>query len=146
MKYILLLLSMCTIFFFGCSNDSGNPTGVGGVGGTGGDTGGGNNTGNVNIEVGVAQDNQGNILFGFNPGAAITIATIVVSQADQGINETINNPDPTQQFEPVQAGNYYSFYQPQQQLQTGQQWSFKFTGTIVQGGANYTKTINYTVQ
>ncbi len=147
MKYILVLLTMCTISFFGCSNDSGNPTGVGGVGGSGGDTGGGNNTGNVTLDIGLAQDNQGSIFFGVNPDVAITITTIVVTQAAQGINETITNPDPAQQFEPVQSGNYYTFYEPQQQqLQTGQQWTFKFTGTIVQGGANYSKTVNYTVQ
>ncbi len=147
MKYILFLLTMCTIFFFGCSNDSGNPTGVGGVGGTGGDTGGGNNTGNVNLEVGLAQDNQGNIFFGVNPDVAVTITSIVVTQADQGINETVTNPDPAQQFEPVQAGNYYTFYGvQQQQLQTGQKWSFKFSGKIVEGNETYSKTVNYTVQ
>ena len=148
----LIIFALLPLFLFiitGCSNNGGgsgttDPFGIGNTGG--GNNGGGNNNGNVTIEVGLAQDNQGTLWFGFNPNVAITITSVVVSQADLGVNETITNPNPTQQFEPVQAGNYYTFYQPQQQLQAGQQWSFQFSGTIVQGGNTYNKTVNYTIQ
>jgi hypothetical protein len=138
-KTILLLFSLLLFLIVGCSSDdSGTDSGIGGIGGGGG------GTGNVTIAVGVAQDDQGALWFGFNPSVTIKIASAVVTQAQLGINQTVSNPNPNEEYAPVAQNSFYTFYQVPQQAQSGQQWTFRFTGTIVQGGQAFDKTVNFT--
>jgi len=134
-----LVLTFVPIIFFligGCSNDSGSgttdPFGGGGGGGTG----------NVTIQVDIGEFEGAN-WFAFNAGSNIKLNTAIITQAQLGINETINNPEPEKEFN---AGEWYAFYQLPQGAAVGQQWTFRFQGTIVQGGQAFDKTVNYSVQ
>jgi hypothetical protein len=145
----LIFFALIPLFLFmitGCSNNGGgtgttDPFGIGSIGNNGGD-----GTGNVTFQVALVQDNQGTLEFGFNMDVSVKLTSVVVTEADLNINDTVDNPNPDQTIDPAETGSYYAFYQPQQQLQTGQKWSFKFSGTIADGGAAYTQTVNYTVQ
>jgi hypothetical protein len=139
------ILILCTLLFcliIGCSKDdsSGDTTGIGGIGGDGG----GGGTGNVTITVGRAQDDQGTIWFGFNPSVSVKVTSAVITQAQLGINQSVNNPNPNEEYAPLAQNSFYTFYQVPQEAQTGQKWTFRFTGTIVQGGQAFDKTVSFT--
>jgi len=138
-KFVLFLFPFLFLLIAGCSKDDSGDGGLGIGGGGGGG-------GNVNITVGIAQDNQGTLWFGFNPSVSVKVASAVITQAQLGVNETINNPNPNDEYAPLAQNTFYSFYEVPQQAQTGQQWSFRFQGTIVQGGQAFDKTVNFTVQ
>jgi len=135
-KIIIALLPLLFLLVNGCnSNDTAtgtNPFGGGGCGGTG----------NVTIQIAIGQDDQGANVFAFNPSVAVKLTSALVVQAQLGINETVNNPNPDQVFN---AGEYIGFYSANQ-AQVGQQWSFTFSGTLAQGGQAFTVPVNYTVQ
>jgi hypothetical protein len=140
-KYFYTIIPVLLLLFYsGCKSDSGG-TGTDPFGG-GGNGGGG--TGNVTITVGVAQDDNNVLWFGFNPSVNVKIASAVITQAQLGINQTVNNPNPNEEYAPIAQNSFYTFYQVPQQAQTGQQWTFRFTGTIVQGGQAFDKTVNLT--
>ena len=98
-KIIIALLPLLFLLVNGCnSNDT--ATGTNPFGGGGG-------TGNVTIQIAIGQDDQGANVFAFNPSVAIKLTSALVVQAQLGINETVNNPNPDQVFN---AGEYIGFY------------------------------------
>lgn len=135
MKRLLsFLLFAAMLMFFGCSNDSGNPTGVGNVG-TGG--------GNVTFAMGIAQGPQGGIVFTFKPSANVTLKTLVLKLPGQQFEDTITNPDPATVFE---GGTEYSTEQEYTGVVSGQQWEFTFTGNVGSTtGSAFTVTSTYTI-
>ncbi len=134
-KILVVFLSLLFVLVNGCDNEGGTGTDpFGGGGGTG--------TGNVTITVDIGTF-EGNNWFGFSPNVQIKLNSAVATQAQLGINETVNNPNPNQIFN---ANEMIAFYQVPQQAQVGQQWSFRFQGTLAQGGQAFDVTVNYTIQ
>ncbi|RPI73369.1 MAG: hypothetical protein EHM47_06240 [Ignavibacteriales bacterium] len=132
----LSLLLFSSFAFLSCGE---NKDGSGDLLGTGGG-------GNVTFQISIVQDDRGNNLFGANPSAAVKITTILVNQAQIPVNETVTNPTPDEVIQPLEGGQYYGFFEVPQGAQTGQQWSFRFQGTLAQGGQAFNVTTNYTIQ
>jgi hypothetical protein len=133
-KILITFLPLLFIFVSGCSNDSGggsNPFGTGGT--TGG-------TGNVTIQVQGQADGQGNYIFYINPSVAINLTSVTASVPAQQYEETI---DINEQF---QAGTLQGCIQYDANvIQSGMQFTFRFVGTITNGGQNFDVTTNYTI-
>jgi hypothetical protein len=129
-----IFLFLLAILFFSCEEkgDGNNILGPGG--------------GNVSFQVAVIQDQQGTNFFGANPSVSVKVTTITITQADIQFNDTFTNPDPNEAVEPLQNGQYYGFYEIPQQAQTGQEWLFRFKGTLTQGGQSFDVTSKLTIQ
>lgn len=138
---IIYLFSVILFAFFGCSDDPPAATNTGGGGGLiDGGGGGGGGGGNVTIQVQGQADGQGNYLFSIKPSVNINLASVKASVPAQQYEETIAV---NSQFT---AGQFEGCLQyPANVIQQGMQFTFVFTGTTVQGNANFTATTNYTI-
>lgn len=133
--FFISFLLFISVSLFNCTE---NNDGSGGIFGPGG--------GNVTFKVSIIQDDQGNNIFGANPSVQVKVTTILISQADIPVNQTFTNPSPDDVIDPLQDGQFYGFLEVPQEAQVGQQWSFKFQGTLAQGGQAFEVTTNYTIQ
>jgi hypothetical protein len=132
----LSLLFFTSLSFFSCNE---NKEGANNILGTGGG-------GSVAFQIAIIQDNQGTNLFGANPSVAVKITTVIVTQAQIPVNQNIANPTPDEIIQPLANGQYYGIVEVPQEAQTGQQWTFRFQGTLAQGGQAFDVTTNYTIQ
>ncbi len=134
-QFIYLIFTLALLItFYGCSNNdnvTNNPQGLGGLGG---------GTGNVTIQVQGQADGQGNYIFYINPSVAINLTNVTASVPAQQYEETIAIN------EQYQAGTLQSCIQyAENVIQTGMQFTFRFVGTITNGGQNFDVTTNYTI-
>lgn len=132
---LIYLLSLLLAFSIGCSDDSSdsNPIGLGGLGGTGGQ-------GSVSFTIGSTNGQQGGIIFSATPSINVKITQVTVSL-------------PAQQYTDVLEGDGTTVYNANQAVQLdeyvgaekGQQWTFKFEGTLAADGKAFDVTSNYTI-
>jgi len=145
MFFMVFLLS---ISFFSCSdkssNDS-NPVGIGGLGGTGGT--GGDLTftmGNITKQEDADGDGTVDNLFYFTaaPSAAVRITKVSFSLPAQQYNNSFTDDGTTEYAAnaPVEVVGFL-----QNEITSGQQWTFIFEGTLAVDGKAFNVTSNYTV-
>ena len=136
--YFVFLLSLMAII--GCDS---NPTApeTGGLGtGTGNGTGNGNGT--VSIQVQGQQDGQGNYIFSLKPSVDVTLTSVTASVVAEDYTE---NFDFTGQGQ-WQAANYVGFLAyPENLIQQGQAWTFKYVGKTINDNKDFAITVNYMV-
>lgn len=136
MKQLLFaLLAVTVIYISSCGSDS---SGSGGLGPNGG---GGGNTVTFTMTGAVDPNNSQNYNFGFKPSVDVKLTTLIASLAAQGFADTIQNGNPTYNF----SKDTTYLFGPYTGIQTGQAWSFKFTGTVTSSNTAYTSTSNFTV-
>jgi hypothetical protein len=126
---ILLLISLN----IGCNDDSGGT--VTDPFGGGSNTG----TGNVTFTISAMQGQQG-IVFIATPNASVKLTKVTVSLPAQQFTDVLTD-DGTTVFnanEPVQLEEYTG-------VSSGQQWTFKFEGSLANGGQAFNVTSNYTI-
>ena len=137
MKRLLILVIPLFLYLgIGCSDNGGggtitDPFGPGGGGGT---------TGGVTFTIGVTQGQQGGVIFTATPSVAIKITKVTVSL-------------PAQQFTDVLTGDGTTVYQAGQPVAleeytgvaSGQQWTFKFEGTLASNNQAFNVTTNFTI-
>jgi hypothetical protein len=140
-KLIIYLVPILFVFTMSCSDDSANgvtnPIGGGGIGGPGG---GGTNTGSVSFTIGTTQGNQGGTLFFATPNVAVKITQVTLSLPAQQFNEVIQDDGTT-----VYEANVAVGLQEFTGVESGQQWTMKFEGTIASNNQAFSVTQNYTI-
>jgi hypothetical protein len=129
--YLVLTVLLLTIAY-GCSSDS--STGSGGIGG--GPTGGGAITFTI-----TGQGDPNSYNFGFKPSVDTKLTKLIASVPSLQFFDTLTNNNTNYVFS---KDTTYAL-DPYQGVQTGQQWTFTFTGTIVSSNTGYTVSTNYTV-
>lgn len=132
MKHLILFVVFAAfISYSGCGSDN-SSGGSGGIGGGGGSS-----------AISYTVRGQGDInsyTFFVKPSVDTKITKVVASVPAIAFSDTIN-VDPNQTYT---GGTEYSL-DPYQGVQTGQAWTFSFTGTVVSNNQAYTVTTNYTV-
>ena len=132
-KLMLVFISFLFIWITGCSDDEGgtitDPFGTGGTSGTG----------NVTFTISSTQGQQG-VIFIATPSVSIKITRVTVSLPAQQFNDVLTDDGTTtyNANEAVQLDEYTG-------VASGQQWTFKFEGTIVSNNQTYSVTSNYTI-
>jgi hypothetical protein len=136
---ILLLISIISA----CSDNTSGVTnpGTGGLGGLGGIGRGGNTGGNVTFTIGTTDGQQGGILFYATPSAAVKITQVTISLPAQQFNDILTDNGTT-----VYNANEAVGLREYTGIEAGQQWTFKFEGTLASNNTAFTVTSNYTVQ
>ena len=144
MKRIIQYLALIVLTSFavtGCKNDSAGGGGLTDPFGTGGGTGG--NTGGVTFTITSRPDQQGGTIFSATPSAAVKLSKVTASvPAVQYIETfeydgtTVVNANVTEDFLQYPAGSGVA---------SGQQWTFKFEGTLANNNQAYSVTSNYTI-
>ena len=129
--YLALTVLLLTIAY-GCGSDS--STGSGGIGG--GPTGGGS----ITFQI-TGQGDPNSYTFGVKPSVDTKLTRVIASVPALQFSDTINNANANYVFS---KDTTYAL-DPYQGVQTGQQWTFTFTGTTVSNNAGYTVTTNFTV-
>lgn len=136
-KLILYLFSISILLIISCSDDSGGGTLTdpfgGGTGGTGG-------TGGVTFKISSTQGNQGGVIFTATPSVAVKITQVTLSLPAQQFNDVIQDDGTT-----VYEANVAAGLQEYTGVESGQQWTFKFQGTIASNNQAFTVTQNYTI-
>ena len=135
MKNILIFLtSIMLIFSIGCSDDSSdsdsNPLGIGGLGGQG----------SVSFTIGSTNGQQGGIIFTATPSVDVKITQVTVSLPAQQYTDVLQG-DGTTVFSANQSAQLDEYVGAEK----GQQWSFKFEGTLAADGKVFDVTSNYTI-
>jgi hypothetical protein len=123
---VILLLS----FAYGCSDDS---AGSGGIGG--GPTG-----GSITFTI-TGQGDPNSYTFGIKPSVDTKLTRIIASVPAVPFFDTLTSNNPNYVFS---KDTTYAL-DPYQGVQTGQQWTFTFTGTTVSNNSGYTVSTNFTV-
>ena len=123
----VLLLSIA----YGCGDDS--STGSGGIGG--GPTGGA-----ITFQI-TGQGDPNSYTFGIKPSVDTKLTKIIASVPALQFFDTLTSNNPNYVFS---KDTTYAL-DPYQGVQTGQQWTFTFTGTIVSNNSGYTVSTNFTV-
>lgn len=133
MKLIyLVLIAFLLSLAYGCS-DSG--TGSGGIG-----PGGGTGSGSITFQMS-GQGDINSYTFGFKPSVDTKLSKLIASVPALGFSDTLTNNNANYVFS---KDTTYAL-DPYQGVQTGQQWTFTFTGNIVSNNQAYTVTSNFTV-
>lgn len=149
MKNILIYLtSMFLVLSIGCSDDASsnsNPVGIGGLGGTGGT--GGDLTftmGNITKQEDADGDGTVDNVFYFTaaPSAAVKITKVSFSLPAQQYNNSFTDDGTTEYAAnaPVEVVGFL-----QNEITSGQQWTFIFEGTLAADGKAFNVTSNYTI-
>ena len=133
----LFIITICLLFvgFIGCSDDTGS--GVTDPFGTGGTTGG---TGNVTFTMGSQQGENGGVLFYCTPSVDVKITKVTCSLPAQNFNDELIDDGTT-----VYKANEAVGIQEYSGVASGQQWTFKFEGTLASNNQVFNVTSNYTV-
>lgn len=136
MKKIIFTLFALLLIITACHNDSG----VGGITdpfgtGTGGTTGGGNVTFTIS-----AQQGQQGIIFLATPSVAVKLTKVTISLPAQNFNDVVQGDGTT-----VYNANQAVQIEEYTGVASGQQWTFRFEGTIANNNQAYNVTSNYTV-
>ncbi len=129
--YLVLTVLLLTIAY-GCSSDSGSNSG--GIGG--GPTGGGA----ITFQI-TGQGDPNSYTFGLKPSVDTKLTRIIASVPALQFFDTLNNTNTNYVFS---KDTTYAL-DPYTGVQTGQQWTFTFTGTTVSNNAGYTVSTNFTI-
>lgn len=132
-KILSISIVFLAILFLGCDDDSN--TGVTDPFGGGTNAG----TGNVTFSMSAIQGQQG-VIFIATPSAAVKITKVTVSLPAQQFTDVLTD-DGTTVFnanEGVQLDEYTG-------VESGQQWTFNFEGSLVNGGQSFNVASNYTI-
>jgi hypothetical protein len=130
MRQILFLTLLAALLFvWGCNNDDSgtNPFGPGG-------------NGNVTFTM-QGQGTQTSYEFYFQPSVNVKLSRILASLPAQSYTDTVPNNNPNYIFSKDTAYTWY----PYTGVNTGQQWTFTFTGTIASDNAAFTVSSNFNV-
>ncbi len=131
---IILIFIMALII--SCDDDATtgsitDPFGIGGIGG---------GTGNVTFTIGSQQGEQGGILFYCTPSVDVKVTKVTCSLPAQNFTDVVEG-DGTTVFN---ANSAYGI-EEYTGVGSGQQWTFKFEGTIANNNQAFNVTSNYTV-
>lgn len=128
-KALLLTIFSALVFVWGCKDDSGgtNPFGPGG-------------SGTVTFTM-QGQGTQTAYSFYFQPSVNVKVTRILASLPAQNYTDTIPNSNASYVFSKDSAYTWYTY----SGVNSGQQWSFTFTGTIASDNSAYTASSNFTV-
>ena len=138
LKYYTLFLAL--IFSSIACSDSSSGGGV-----TDPFGGGNNNTGGgaVTFKITSRPDQQGGTIFSATPSVAVKVSKVTISVPAQQYSETFQfdgttvvNANVTEALIQYPAGSGVA---------SGQQWTFKFEGTLASNNQAYTATSNYTI-
>lgn len=135
MKIILtILVVFISVYITGCNNsgDVTDPNGLGGPGGPGGNT--------VNFTM-QGSGNAQSFSFTFQPAVDVKLNYLIASLPAQPFTDSVPNPDPNFVFTSTQAHTWH----PYSGIQSGQQWTFKFSGTTTSNNQAFTSTVNFTI-
>lgn len=105
-----------------------------GIGGTGGGTGG------VTFTIGSQQGENGGILFHATPSVAVKVAKVTCSLPAQNFTDVVEGDANT-----IFNANEAVGIQEYTGVASGQQWTFKFEGTLASNNQAFNVTSNYTV-
>ena len=133
-KLITIIISFVLLTFVGCSDDAGG-TVTDPFGGGNNNT----NTGGVTFSISAMQGQQG-IIFVATPSVNVKITKVTVSLAAQNFNDVLTD-DGTHVYnanEGIQIEEYTG-------VASGQQWSFRFEGSLASNNQAFNVTSNYTV-
>ncbi|MFZ1292020.1 MAG: hypothetical protein WAR79_18125 [Melioribacteraceae bacterium] len=134
-KFLSIILVVSSILIISCDDDATgsvtDPFGTGGIGG---------GTGNVTFTIGSQQGEQGGILFYCTPSVAVKITRVTCSLPAQNFTDVVEG-DGTTVFN---ANSAYGI-EEYTGVASGQQWTFKFEGTLTSNNQAFTVTSNYTV-
>lgn len=134
MKFIyLILIAFSVVYASSCNNDS--SSGSGGIG-----PGGGGGTGSVTFTM-QGQGDPTSYNFYFKPSVDVKVSKIIAKLAAQNFTDTVVNNAPNYVFSKDSSYTWYNYTG----VQTGQAWSFTFTGNINSGGSAYTSSANFNV-
>ena len=136
MKKILSIFFVLSYFLLiSCDDDTTggvtNPFGTGGLGG---------GTGNVTFTIGSQQGEQGGILFHCTPSVDVKITKVTCSFPAQDYTYPLTDDGTTV----YSANNAYEIMEFTG-VESGQQWTFKFEGTLASNNQSFNVTSNYTV-
>jgi hypothetical protein len=139
-KLLFTFFLTLLVVFYGCSNND-SVTGSGsGLGGSDGGTDVGTNSGSVTIQVKGENDGQGYYIFYIKPSVAINLESVTATVTSESYEQTI---DVNTQFT---AGTFQACLQyPENNIQTGLKFSFKFVGTLKSNDKAFEVTTNYTI-
>jgi hypothetical protein len=130
-KLLTLFAAALVLFAAGCNNDTG----------TGGNILGGNGNANVTFTMGTQQTQNGNTQFTWQPSVDVKVTKLIVKVNNQQIDEIIDNSGQT-----YTAGTAWAYPNEYTGVQSGQQWQFLFSGSIVSNNQQYTDvTANLTI-
>lgn len=130
-KILSAILILATLIIISCDDDAtGSITDPFGTGGTG----------SVTFTVGSQQGENGGILFYASPSVAVKITQVTCSLPAQNFNDVVEGDGTT-----VYNANEAVGIEEYTGVNSGQQWTFKFEGTIASNNQAFTKTSNYTV-
>ncbi len=131
MKKTLLLTAITALLFvWGCKDD-GTGTDPFGPGGTGGD---------VTFTM-TGQGNSTSYYFYFKPSVDVKITRLLASLPAQNYTDTATNNNVNYIFSKDTAYTWYEYTG----INSGQIWTFTFTGTIASNNTAYTASSNFTV-
>jgi hypothetical protein len=134
MKNLLsIIIGFLFIVSVGCSDDAGGT--ITDPFGTGGGTGGA-----VTFTIGSQQGQQGGILFYCTPSVDVKITKVTCSLPAQNYTYPLTD-DGTNVYSANTAYEIMEFTG----VESGQQWTFKFEGTLASNNQAFTVTSNYTV-
>ena len=134
MKIFLTIIAIfVSVYLTGCSNSdvTGPGGGLGGPGGPGGTT--------VSFTMQGAGNNQ-SYEFQFKPSVDVKLNYIIASLPAFGFRDSIPNGTPATVFTTTQFYNWY----PYTGVESGQQWTFTFNGTINSDNQAFTSSVNFT--
>ncbi|MBK8944752.1 MAG: hypothetical protein IPM32_05695 [Ignavibacteriae bacterium] len=134
-KIITIFLILSSIFIISCDDDTTggvtDPFGTGGIGG---------GTGNVTFTIGAQQGENGGILFFATPSVAVKITKVTCSLPAQNFNDVVEGDGTT-----IFNANESVGIEEYTGVTSGQQWTFKFEGTLASNNQAFNVTSNYTV-
>jgi len=131
MKKTLLLTAIAALLFvWGCKDD-GTGTNPFDPGGTGGD---------VTFTM-TGQGNANEYYFYFKPSVDVKITRLLASLPAQNYTDTATNNNVNYIFSKDTAYTWYNYTG----INSGQQWTFTFTGSTASNNTAYTVSSNFTV-
>ena len=133
-RIIIYLLPILIATLASCSNDT-----VGG-GVTDPFGGGGGGQGAVNFIIGSTNGQQGGIIFTAVPSVDVKITQVTVALPAQQFTDVLQGDGTT-----VFGANQTAQLEEYVGVEKGQQWTFKFEGTLSNGGQVFNVTSNYTI-
>jgi hypothetical protein len=135
-KLLFIFIPLLFLVLSSCSNDTGG--GVTDPFGTGNNN--NNGTGNVTFTIGSQQGTQGGILFYCTPSVDVKITKVTCSLPAQNYTYPLTDDGTT-----IYNANVGYELMEFTGVESGQQWTFKFEGTIASNNQAFNVTSNYTV-
>jgi hypothetical protein len=134
-RLFFYLISIVLIVSTGCNDDSGgstitDPFGGGGTGGQG----------SASFTISTTNGQQGGIIFTATPSVDVKITQVTVSLPAQQFTDVLQGDGTT-----VFSANQAALLEEYVGVERGQQWTFKFEGTLANGGQTFSVTSNYTI-